>query len=86
MGKPIISTTFAGFPDMLVDRVIRLKNLIGPNYADVDTKKWAREHLAMSGISVVNLGDPYYEGRWNSVARNSPNIVQQMSEVLRQWA
>jgi hypothetical protein len=85
MGKPIISTTFAGFPDMLVDRVIRLKKMTSTQ-SGVDTKQWARNHLHYSGISVVNFGDPYYKDQWNLDARDDPSIVKQMSEVLSGWA
>jgi hypothetical protein len=77
MGKPLITTTFAGFPDMVVDRVRRL---VGPNF----TKASARANLDHLGFSVVNFGDPYDPG--NDSAPSDADVVQAMREVLKRWA
>jgi hypothetical protein len=75
MAKPVITTTFCGFPDMLVDRVLLLQKIDHV----AEHKAWARRHLAQNGITVLNFGDP----READIVDD--DIVEEMRITLNEW-
>jgi hypothetical protein len=77
MSKPFMSTTFAGFPDFLVKRVIQLKNLEEGAISNNN----ARVLLRDNGVTILNFGNPWVAGAVDDNA-----IVQEMCDTLQRWA
>jgi hypothetical protein len=77
MAKPVITSTYCGFPDMLVDRILNLWKM---DYG-TEHKALAREHLDRNGITVLNFGAPR-----EADFVGDDYIVEEMRITLRDWA
>jgi hypothetical protein len=77
MAKPFMSTTYAGFPDLLVNRVKHLKNLEEGPVGDAS----ARHLLRANGVSVLNFGNP-----WTGDVAPDEAIINEMCDTLGLWA
>jgi hypothetical protein len=75
MKKPIMTTTFCGFPDMLVSRLLFLLKMDG----SLENAASARSLLARYGVTVLNLGDPMGTSVGEEV------VVSEMAQTLRNW-
>jgi hypothetical protein len=85
MSKPVMTSTFCGFGDMLVDRMISQRVYI-KGEKNEDDKNWARSHLADNGVTVLDFGDPWAVKIGEDWASTEEGIAYQISQQLMDWS